>query len=249
MLENFLDRKAGSGNENFSTTTPTQGGAGSQHGSGIRIKHSSKTTTSIGRDWSCTNRQGGAKEKPSETSCSMKKRMSLLVYGLSGLAACSASRLKLSKDGLPRPYWDPKTLLPRPCVSRSSIPIGGRLREFAHKWMGITQDPFVLGTIQGYLLQFNQKPTLVKPTFNCEFKVPKNQESMMVLEVRSMLSEGIMEIAPRNKGFFTYPFLIPNNNGESHFIMNLKLLNQFNTCTKFKMTTLKQIRETIYPGQ
>ena len=31
--------------------------------------------------------------------------------------------------------------------------------------------------------------------------------------------------------------------------MSLKLLNQYSTCTKFKMTILKEIREAIHPGQ
>ena len=31
--------------------------------------------------------------------------------------------------------------------------------------------------------------------------------------------------------------------------MNLKPLNCFITCTKFKITTLKEMRETIWPGQ
>ena len=31
--------------------------------------------------------------------------------------------------------------------------------------------------------------------------------------------------------------------------MNLKPLNQYITCTKFKMTTLKQVREAIHSGQ
>ena len=56
-------------------------------------------------------------------------------------------------------------------------------------------------------------------------------------------------MGPENKGFFTYPFLIPKKNGESHFVMNLKPQNQYITCTNFKMTTLKQIREAIHQGQ
>ena len=107
----------------------------------------------------------------------------------------------------------------------------------------------MLGTIQGHLLQFNQKPSLKKPTSKCKIKVPKAQENMVASEVSSLLSEGTIELGPGNKGFFKYPFLIPKKNRESCFIMNLKPLNQFITCTKFKMTILKQIREAIHPGQ
>ena len=125
----------------------------------------------------------------------------------------------------------------------------GRLWEFADELMGITQDPFMLGTILGHLLQFNQMPPLVKPTHKWKVNVPKTQETIMASEVRSVLSKDTTEVGPGNKIFLTYPFLIPKKNGESHFIMNLKLLNQFITWTKFKTTTLKQIRKAIHPGK
>ena len=107
----------------------------------------------------------------------------------------------------------------------------------------------MLGTTQGHLLQFSQKPSLIKPTHKCKVKVPKTQKSMMTSEVSSMLSEGTIKFGPGNKVFFTYPFLISKKNGESHFIMNLKLLNQYISCTKLKMATLKQIKEAIHPEQ
>ena len=55
-------------------------------------------------------------------------------------------------------------------------------------------------------------------------KVPETRESMMASEVRTMLFKGTIDIGPGDKGFITYPFLIPKKKGESHFIMNLKLL-------------------------
>ena len=97
---------------------------------------------------------------------------------------------------------------------------------------GYNPGPFVFSTIQGHLLQFSQKASLVKPTCKCEVKVPKMQKSIMTSEVTSVLSDGAIEAGPGNKGFLTYPFLISKKNKESHFIMNLKLLNQFITYTK-----------------
>ena len=57
---------------------------------------------------------------------------------LLGMTGHSAGRLKLPEDGIQRPCQDPKALLARPCKSQSSIPMGGRLREFVKEWMGIT---------------------------------------------------------------------------------------------------------------
>ena len=142
-----------------------------------------------------------------------------------GLTGHSVSRQKPPEDGHPIPYRDPKSLLPRPCESRSSIPMGGRLRKFADECIGIIHDPFMFSTIQWHLLQFNHKPTLVKPNHKCWVKIPKPQENMMASGVRSVLSKGTIEVGPGNNGFFTYPILIPHQNGKSHFIMNLKPLN------------------------
>ena len=63
-----------------------------------------------------------------------------------------------------------------------------------------------------------------------------------------MLSEYTIKLGLVNKAFFSYPLLIPKENGKSHFIMNLRPLNQYITWTKSKKTTLKQIREAILPG-
>ena len=136
-----------------------------------------------------------------------------------GLTVYSVSKQKPPEDGILRPYWDPKSLLPRPYESRSQP------------------------------LQFNQKTHPVKPTHKCEVKVPKIHESMIASEVRLMMSEGTIEVCPGNKAFLTYPSLIIKKNEKSHFIMNLKPLNQFITCTKLKITTLKEIWEAICPRQ
>ena len=64
----------------------------------------------------------------------------------------------------------------------------------------------------------------------------------MSLEINLMLCQGPIEVGPGNKGFFTYPFVIPRKEWRKPFIMNLKLLNQFIIYMKFKKTTIKQIR-------
>ena len=124
----------------------------------------------------------GANEKPSKTTASAQKGIPAGI-GRDGLAKAPAGQLTRLFSGLLQAggtslgtvrllCWQaktakrwpsktipgPKALLPRPCEGKSSVPVGGRIREFAKEWMDITQDPFVLGTIQGHLLQFNQKP-------------------------------------------------------------------------------------------
>ena len=53
----------------------------------------------------------------------------------------------------------------------------------------------------------------------------------------------------REQGILYISLFDSQENGGGHFMMNLKPLNHFITCTKFKTTILKQIREAIHPGQ
>ena len=133
-------------------------------------------------------------------------------------------------------------------VLEDPAPVGGRLANFTQEWSAITNDPFVLGTVQGHLIQFQRKPPLVRPSPKSEVVVTKAQQGAMQGAITDLLKEGNIERGPLNKGFFTYPFLIPKKDGQLRFIMNLKPLNRYIKCTKFKMTTLKHIREAIRPG-
>ena len=127
--------------------------------------------------------------------------------------------------------------------------VWGCLVAHSEAWNRITHDTFVLGSVQGHLIQFNRKPPLVHPMEKCEVQVPKGQQQEMNRQIQTLLKGGNIEEAPNNKGFFTYPFLIPKKNRKSRFIMHLKPLNRYIKCTKFKMTTLKQIKESLRNGQ
>ena len=96
-------------------------------------------------------------------------------------------------------------LLPRPW--QSVVPKGQRLWEFVNEWLSVTWDPFVLGMVQGYLLQCSLKPQLMKPSCKYKVKIPKAKKGIMSSEIDTMLPERT-ELGPQNEGFFTYPFVI-----------------------------------------
>ena len=54
--------------------------------------------------------------------------------------------------------------------------------------MGITPDPFMSGTVQGYLLDFNQKPPLMEPLCKSGIRIPKAQEAAISVEIDTVLS-------------------------------------------------------------
>ncbi len=146
----------------------------------------------------------------------------------------------------PEPGWNSEQMVQG---SKSAEPVGARLQEFSSAWTGITQDSFVLGSLEkGHLIDLEKKPPLVLPSKKSELKVPRKYRAAMKLAVQDLLKEKNIELAPMNKGFFTYPFLIPKKNGDLRFIMNLKPLNKFVRCTRFKMLTLKQVKQTVRPG-
>ena len=104
--------------------------------------------------------------------------------GSFGLTDWPIEKQKVLKDGLPRPwYQDTRTLLSRPCRSRSMVPVGGTLKKIVQKWVGITQDPFWLGTVQEHLLQFNWKAPLAKPTHKGKARTQKTHEDAGALQI------------------------------------------------------------------
>ena len=78
--------------------------------------------------------------------------------------------------------------------------------------------PFLLGMMQGHILHVSQKLSHVKPSYKCEVKIVKDQKMTEFLEIDTvlpeetidtMLSEETIELGLGNKGFFIYPFIIP----------------------------------------
>ena len=92
--------------------------------------------------------------------------------------------------------------LPRP--HKDVPPIEGRLQGFSNHRPGITQDLFMVETVEGHLHQFIQKPS-----YKCEVKTPRAQEAVVPSEINTMLMKETIKIGLGNKGIFTYPFMIP----------------------------------------
>ena len=135
-------------------TTPTQSRSESQDGSEVKKKHSFKTTTPVGRGWYCKNRPGGAKEKPPKTTSSTWRehlcqcQHGQLTWGTIYPAAKTIRQASMTGDRSLRDNrlfhlqaqatgrWPSKTIILepeepafKPCESRRSFSMEGRLRE------------------------------------------------------------------------------------------------------------------------
>ena len=49
-------------------------------------------------------------------------------------------------------------------LQRPSTPVGGRLAKYRQKWSKITNDPWILSTVQGFHIKFSQISTFAKPS-------------------------------------------------------------------------------------
>ena len=114
--------------------------------------------------------------------------------------------------------------------------IAGRLKHFHEVWNRLSQDKWILQTIQGFRI-----PLLATPVQRpCQPPaMSKEMSSILNAELCSLLSRGIVVrsgiASPTSQMFVSTVFTIPKKNGEHRLILNLKALNQYVPRQHFKM--------------
>ena len=112
------------------------------------------------------------------------------------------------------------------------------------QWQKITTDPWVLRTIKGYEIEFDESPIQEKLPNPISFN--KNECELVSSEVNEMLKKGaIKEIDNENCKFLSNIFLVPKKNGQLRPVINLKFLNKFVVYEKFKQETIKTVLDLI----
>ena len=123
------------------------------------------------------------------------------------------------------------------CV-QIGMPIAGRLAASLLKnWSKVTQDHWVLNTVQGYRLEFLREPV---PSFCPKGVVTSSsqEQSLNYEEVLKMLQKGAITKATPTEvdpGFYSSLFLVPKKDGGTRPVMNLKCLNEYIVPHHFKM--------------
>ena len=130
--------------------------------------------------------------------------------------------------------------------------MGGRLRQFANAWAGVTADQWVLNTVScGYRLEFTSSPPLglslrITPT-------PRDQSKARTLreEIEDLLAkDAIDRVAdPSSLLFSSHFFLAPKKEGTWRPIINLRPLNRYIRPQRFRMDTLALILSQLQPGR
>ena len=130
-----------------------------------------------------------------------------------------------------------------------STQVGGCLADHRATWHKVTNNRFVRQCIKGHLLEFNKRPHLVYKNRLHKTRPRSREEELQIQkEVTSLLSKKAIEKAPNNKGFFSRLFVVPKADGGTRPIINLKPLNKFIKKEHFRMSTLKDVKKNLQPG-
>ena len=108
----------------------------------------------------------------------------------------------------------------------------------------MTQDPWVLGLLDGYRLELISTPI--------QLRLPKagiysqEQATSIAVEIGKLLEKGaIKEVRPVPGQFISSIFMVPKRGGASRPVVNLKPLNKFVVRRHFKMEGMATLRELL----
>ena len=93
---------------------------------------------------------------------------------------------------------------------RQSPQLARKLRVFAPNWSLITQDRWVLETIQGYSIDLRAEPYQVQRP--CPPVLDEVQLNFLRVELTSLLKKGVLSPVPASEslgGFYSNLFLVP----------------------------------------
>lgn len=128
--------------------------------------------------------------------------------------------------------------------------MGGRLSRFASEWTKISNNDFVINTINlGYKIHFHTPPPVTtKPAAI----LPFSQEQTLLIDksIQDLLDKAAVELVSPEEvhncpGFYSSMFVIPKKNGGIRPVFNLKNLNQYLDAPHFKMETIREVSNMI----
>ena len=123
----------------------------------------------------------------------------------------------------------------------------GRIKEFIENWALITQDPWVLQTVQGFQLPLVGQPT--QATAPPQLQLSLEQQDLVSTEVQAIIEKrAISGVRPDQRGFVSQIFLVPKKDGGHRPVVNLKALNKFIVEEHFKMEGFHMVKDLVKPG-
>ena len=121
---------------------------------------------------------------------------------------------------------------------------GGRLVAFHSNWCQITNDKWILNTIQGYGIEWIQKPDQSHWYGNPQMS--QTQTEMIDLEVKTVLEKGAVEPFQNTPDqFISHLFLRPKRDGTMRPVFNLKKMNRNANYEHFKMEGMPAVSRPV----
>ena len=128
--------------------------------------------------------------------------------------------------------------------------VAGRISQFATNWKVITQDQWILRTVQGFHIPFREEPRQMR--LPQPYHYSKEQMKLLREEVVSLLGKGAVEVVDPTLsagGFYSTLFLVPKTEGRMRPVINLKALNFWVQPQHFKMEGIHTLREIVAEGE
>ena len=127
-----------------------------------------------------------------------------------------------------------------------TYPVGGRLTHFVSNWKKITQDPWILQTVQGLRLEF------INPPPNLQIRQPVlevDKAQALSREVEKLAQkEAICPVQVGDIGFMSPILVVLKSDRSWQPVINLKSLNQYVKAPHFKMESIKLVKGLIQEG-
>ena len=120
----------------------------------------------------------------------------------------------------------------------------GKVSQKLHNWVKITQDPWVLQTVSGYKIHFDEQPY----QHQIPREIPFSPSEWLIVdnEVQKLISKGAIVPSVSEPGeFISTLFIVPKANGKYRPVINLRHLNKFVHYDHFKQETFKVVLDLL----
>ena len=116
---------------------------------------------------------------------------------------------------------------------------------FIDSWEEITGDQKILSLVQGCEIQLKSMPIQSDPPH--PFKMSKEEERLVDLEVQNLLAKGAVEIcSPDPSQFISNILTIPKKDWGRRPLVDMRELDQLAEYLPFKVEDISQLKDTLW---